>query len=98
LDELGNVIRNKGRLVAQSYTQIERINFEETYAPVARLGTIQMTIAFASFKNFKLSQINVKSSFFYGFMKRRCMLNNPLGLLILHIWILFLNLKRLCMV
>jgi len=44
LDESGNVIRNKARLVAQGYTQIEGINFEETFAPVARLEDIRMAL------------------------------------------------------
>jgi len=63
LDESGNVIRNKARLVAQGYTQIEGINFEKIFAPVAWLEAIQMTLAFASFKNFKLFQKEVKSVF-----------------------------------
>jgi len=55
MDESENVIRNKARLVAQGYTQVERIDFEETFAAVARLEAIRMTLAFASFKkNFKL--------------------------------------------
>ena len=44
---------NKARLVAQSYTQIEGIDFEKTFAPVAQLEVIWMTLAFASFKDFK---------------------------------------------
>jgi len=54
LDVSGNVIRNKVRLVAQGYTQIESISFEETFAPVAWLEAIRMALAFASFKDFKL--------------------------------------------
>ena len=48
LDESGNIVRNKVRLVAQGYTQVEGIDFEETFAPVARLEAIRMTLAFAS--------------------------------------------------
>ena len=54
MDESGNVIRNKARLVAQDYTQVEGIDFEETFAPVARLEAIRITLAYASFKDFKL--------------------------------------------
>jgi len=54
LDESGNIIRNKARLVAQDYTQIEGIDFEKTFVPIARLEAIQMTLAFASYKDFKL--------------------------------------------
>ena len=51
-DENGNVIRNKARLVAQGYKQQEGIDFEETFAPVARLESIRMLLAYASNKNF----------------------------------------------
>ena len=54
MDESGNVVRNKVRLVAQGYTQIEEIDFEETFAPVARLEAIRITLALASYKDFKL--------------------------------------------
>ena len=54
LDESGNVVRNKARLVAHGYTKVEGIDFEETFAPVARLEAIRITLAYASYKNFKL--------------------------------------------
>ena len=66
LDESSNVIRNKARLVAWSYTQIESIYFEETFAPVTRLEAIRMTLVFASFKDFKLFQMDVKRAFLNG--------------------------------
>ncbi|KAL4325949.1 hypothetical protein GQ457_11G033230 [Hibiscus cannabinus] len=47
LDESGNIVRNKARLVAQGYTQEEGIDFDETYAPVARMGAIKLLLAFA---------------------------------------------------
>ena len=53
--------------MAQGYTQVEGIDFEETFAPVARLEVILITLAFASFKNFKLFQMDVKSAFFKWF-------------------------------
>ena len=59
MDESGNVVRNKARLVAQGYTQIEGIDFEETFAPVARLEAIWMTLAFGSYKDFKLFQMDI---------------------------------------
>ena len=85
MDESGNVVRNKARLVAQGYTQIEGINFEETFAPVAWLEAIRITLAFTSYKDFKLFQWISKAHFKMVLLKRRCMLNNPPGLLILHI-------------
>ena len=54
MDESANVIRNKVRLVAQGYTQIEGIDFEKIFAPVVRLEAIRITLAFASYKDFKL--------------------------------------------
>ena len=50
MDESGNAIRNKARLVAQGYTQVEEIDFEETFALVARLEAIRITLAYASYK------------------------------------------------
>jgi len=69
LDESRNVIRNKARLVTQGYTQIKSIDFEEIFAPVLQLEVIRMTLAFASFKDFKLFQIDVKSACLNGFIE-----------------------------
>ena len=63
LDESGTIIRNKARLVTQGYNQIERINFEKTFASVAQLEAIKMTLAYASIKNFTLYLMDVKSAF-----------------------------------
>ena len=79
MDESENVIRNKARLVAQGYTQVEGIDFEETFAPVARLEVIQMTLAFASYKDFKLFQMDVKSSFLNGFIEEKVYVEQPPG-------------------
>ena len=70
MDESENVIRNKATLVTQDYTQIEGIDFEKTFAPVARLEAIWMALAFASFKDFKFFQMNVKSAFLNGFIEK----------------------------
>ena len=69
MDESDIVIRNKARLVAQGYTQVERIDFEKTFTPVTRLEAIRITLAFASFKDFKLFQMDVKSTFLNGFIE-----------------------------
>ncbi|XP_073152670.1 uncharacterized protein [Henckelia pumila] len=55
LNEEGTVVRNKARLVAQGYRQEEGIDYDETYAPIARLEAIRIFLAYASFKNFKLT-------------------------------------------
>jgi hypothetical protein len=61
--EDGEIVRNKARLVAQWFSQLEGLDFGETFAPVARLEAIRILLAFAASKGFKLYQMNVKSSF-----------------------------------
>ena len=58
--------RNKARLVAKGYSQQEGIDYDETYAPVARLEAIRMFLAFAAHSNFKVYQMDVKSAFLNG--------------------------------
>ncbi|GJT66270.1 ribonuclease H-like domain, reverse transcriptase, RNA-dependent DNA polymerase [Tanacetum coccineum] len=65
-DERGIVIRNKARLVAQGYNQEEGINYNEVSAPVARIEAIRLFLAYASFKDFVVYQMDVKSAFLYG--------------------------------
>ena len=57
------VVGNKARLVAQGYTQVEGLDFEETYTPVARLKAIRILLAYACAHNIKLYQMDVKSAF-----------------------------------
>ena len=65
-DAQGNVIRNKARLVAQGFSQVEGIDYGETFAPVARLESIRILHAYATHHNFKLQQMDVKSAFLNG--------------------------------
>ncbi|GKD52571.1 putative ribonuclease H-like domain-containing protein [Tanacetum coccineum] len=65
-DERGIVIKNKVRLVAQGYTQEEGIDYNEDFAPVARIEAIRLFLAYASFKDFVVYQMEVKSAFLYG--------------------------------
>nr|GEZ02223.1 hypothetical protein [Tanacetum cinerariifolium] len=65
-DERGIVIRNKVRLVAQGHTQEEEIDYDEVFAPVARIEAIRLFLACASFMGFTLYQMDVKSAFLYG--------------------------------
>jgi hypothetical protein len=58
--EDGEVLRNKARLVAQGYIQVEGLDFGETFAPVARFEAIRILLAFAASKGFKLYQMDVK--------------------------------------
>jgi hypothetical protein len=68
-DEHGVVTRNKARLVAKSYLQVECLDFDETFAPVAMLESIRMLLAYATYHGFKLYQIDVKSTFLNGSIK-----------------------------
>jgi hypothetical protein len=78
-DEFGTVTRNKARLVAQGYAQIEGMDFEDTFAPVARLEAIRLLLAYASFHNFKLYQMDVKSAFLNGPLKEEAYVAQPPG-------------------
>nr|GEZ07255.1 retrovirus-related Pol polyprotein from transposon TNT 1-94 [Tanacetum cinerariifolium]GEZ07265.1 retrovirus-related Pol polyprotein from transposon TNT 1-94 [Tanacetum cinerariifolium] len=71
LDENGIVSLNKARLVAQGYNQQEGIDYDETYAPVARLESITILLAYACALNFKLFQMDVKNAFLNGLSMRR---------------------------
>ena len=68
MDENDIMVRNKARLVAQSFNQEEGIYYEETFAPVARLEAIRMLLVFACFKDFILYQMYMKSAFLNGFI------------------------------
>nr|GEX91361.1 hypothetical protein [Tanacetum cinerariifolium] len=77
-DERGIVIRNKARLVAQGHTQEEGINYEEVFAPVARIEAITLFLAYASFMGFLVYQMDVKSAFLYGTIKEEVYVCQPL--------------------
>ncbi|GJR84466.1 retrovirus-related pol polyprotein from transposon TNT 1-94, partial [Tanacetum coccineum] len=79
LDENGVVSRNKARLVAQGYNQQEGIDYDETYAPVARLESIRILLAYACALDFKLFQMDVKSAFLNGFINEEVYVAQPPG-------------------
>ncbi|GKA65049.1 retrovirus-related pol polyprotein from transposon TNT 1-94 [Tanacetum coccineum] len=79
LDENGIVSRNKARLVAKGYNQQEGIDNDETYAPVARLESIRILLAYACALDFKLFQMDVKSAFLNGFINEEVYVAQPLG-------------------
>ncbi|GJT85846.1 retrovirus-related pol polyprotein from transposon TNT 1-94 [Tanacetum coccineum] len=81
LDENGIVSRNKARLVAQGYNQQEGIDYDETYAPVARLESIRILLAYACALDFKLFQMDVKSVFLNGFINEEVYVAQPSGLI-----------------
>ena len=78
-DEFGVVTKNKSRLVAQGYTQIEGLDFGETYAPVARLESIRILLSYATHHDFKLYQMDVKSAFLNGPISEEVYVEQPPG-------------------
>jgi len=77
LDENGKVIQTNAKLVAQGYSQQEGVDYDETFAPVARLESIRIFLAFASFNRFKLYQMDVKSAFLNRFIKEEVFVKQP---------------------
>ncbi|CAL2260119.1 unnamed protein product [Prunus armeniaca] len=78
-DEQGNVVRNKARLVAQGYTQMEGIDFDETFALVARLESVRLLLAIACHLKFKLYQMDVKTAFLNGVLNEEVYVEQPKG-------------------
>jgi hypothetical protein len=77
--EDGEVVRNNARLVAQGYSQVEGLDFGETFAPVARLEAIRILLAFATSKGFKIYQMDVKSAFLNGVIQEEVYVRQPPG-------------------
>nr|GEW98759.1 retrovirus-related Pol polyprotein from transposon TNT 1-94 [Tanacetum cinerariifolium] len=78
-DERGIFVRNKSRLVGQGYTQEEYIDYDEVFAPVARIEAIRLFLAYASFMGFIVYQMNVKIVFLYGIIKKEVYVCQPHG-------------------
>jgi hypothetical protein len=78
-DEHGMVTRNKPRLVEKGYAHVADLDFEETFAPVARLESIRILLAYAAHHWFKLFQMDVKVPSSMDQSRRKCTWNNPLG-------------------
>jgi hypothetical protein len=73
------VTRNKARLEAKGYSQVKGLDFDETYAPVARLESIRILLAYATHHGFKLYQMDVKSAFLNGPIKEEVYVEQPPG-------------------
>ncbi|GJZ99782.1 putative ribonuclease H-like domain-containing protein, partial [Tanacetum coccineum] len=82
-DERGVVVRNKARLVAQGHRQEEGIDYDEVFAPVARIEAIRLFLAFASFMGFIVYQMDVKSAFLYGTIDEEVYVSSCPGFVIL---------------
>ena len=79
INENGQVIRNKAKLVCKGYAQVEGVDFEETFAPVSRLEAIRMFLAFSSHKKLKVYQMDVKSAFLNGNLEEEVYIEEPKG-------------------
>jgi hypothetical protein len=75
----GEVVRNKARLVAQGFSQVEGLDFGEIFAPVARLKAIRILLAFAASKGFKLYQMDMKNAFLNGVIQEELYFKQPPG-------------------
>ncbi|GKD86689.1 retrovirus-related pol polyprotein from transposon TNT 1-94 [Tanacetum coccineum] len=78
-DEFGRVLKNKARLVAQGFSQEEGIDFEESFAPVARIEVIRIFVANAANKNMMIFQMDVKKTFLNGELKEEVYISQPEG-------------------
>jgi hypothetical protein len=72
-------VRNKAHLVAQEYSQVEGLDFGETFAPIAHLEVVRILLAFAVFKKFKLYQMDVKSAFINSVIQEEVYVRQPPG-------------------
>nr|GEV98957.1 retrovirus-related Pol polyprotein from transposon TNT 1-94 [Tanacetum cinerariifolium] len=79
LDELGGILKNKARLVARGYRQEERIDFEESFSPVARLEAIRIFLSYAAHKNMVVYQMDVKTVFLYENLRENVYVSQPDG-------------------
>jgi len=82
LNENGEVIRNKAILVCKEDAQQEGVDFEETFAPIARLEAIRMFLALFSFQKFKVYQMDVKSTFLNGDLEEEVYIEQPEGFIL----------------
>ena len=80
LDEQGQIVRNKARLVVQGYNQEEGIDYDETFAPVARIEAIRILVTYSAHMEFKLYQMGVKSAFLNGYLQEEVYVKQPPGI------------------
>jgi hypothetical protein len=79
MNEQGNNVRNKARLVCKGYAHIEGLDFDETFAPVSILEAIRMFISYAFHKQFKSYRMDVKSTFLNGYLTEEVYMKQPEG-------------------
>ncbi|KAL0561561.1 hypothetical protein IC582_001995 [Cucumis melo] len=78
-DEVGCATKNKARLVVQGYAQVERVYFDETFAPISRLESINLLVGISCIQRFKLYQMDVKSAFLNGYLNEEVYVAQPKG-------------------
>ena len=88
------MIHNKARLVAQGYSQMEGVDYDETFAPVARMEPIRILLALAFQLKFKLYQMGVKTAFLNGLLKKDFYMAQPKGFIDPHFLVHILYLKK----
>ncbi|GJZ33453.1 retrovirus-related pol polyprotein from transposon TNT 1-94 [Tanacetum coccineum] len=79
MDEFGEVLKNKARLVAQGFRQEDGIDIEESFASVARIEAIRIFVANATYKNMKIYQMDVKTTFLNDELKEEVYVSQPEG-------------------
>ncbi|GJW71052.1 retrovirus-related pol polyprotein from transposon TNT 1-94 [Tanacetum coccineum] len=77
LDEMGGILKNKARLVARGYRQEEGINFEDSFAPVAKLDAIRIFLAYVAHMNMIVYQMDVKTTFLNGILREKVYVSDP---------------------
>jgi hypothetical protein len=80
----GRVIRNKVILVCKGYAQVEGVDYEETFSPVAKLETIRMFLSFSSYKKFKVYQMDANSTFLNGNLEEEVYIEKPEGFILIN--------------
>ena len=78
-DELGAIVKYKARLVARGFVQCEDIDFEEVFAPVARMESIRLLLALAAAKDWRVHHLDIKSAFLNGELTETVFVRQPLG-------------------
>jgi hypothetical protein len=96
-DEQGVVTRNKEQLVTKGYSQVKSLDFDETFAPVARLESIHMLLTYATQHSFKLYQMDIKSAFLNSLIKEEVYVEQTLTLKVRNILTMSINSIRCSM-